>query len=63
MFYRGWQNWHFKWPIFTHTGRDTGVCLSYVARRPFRNEPEQTTRSLTHGRVLSRVAKSVLSMG
>ncbi|KAG8491002.1 hypothetical protein CXB51_014142 [Gossypium anomalum] len=26
----GWQIWLFKWPIFVHTGRDTGVCLSRV---------------------------------
>ncbi|KHG14761.1 Imidazole glycerol phosphate synthase subunit HisF [Gossypium arboreum] len=38
--------WPSKWPIFSHTGRDTGMCLSFVARRPFQNEPRKDPYSV-----------------
>ncbi|KHG19776.1 Uroporphyrinogen decarboxylase [Gossypium arboreum] len=66
-------NWLFKWPIFVHTGRDTGVCLNRVRHPvmlhgcvspgvPYDFKSVLSTAK-AHGRVASHVMQVSLNHG
>ncbi|KHG06398.1 hypothetical protein F383_32005 [Gossypium arboreum] len=58
----GVANWLFKWPIFVHTGRDTGVCLSHVRHTAMwhsRVSPGTPPQPTHMGVSCGRVSKSV----